>query len=102
LPTIIGYYFSIFEIGTFPLQRKALNTPPNELCPALVSLVFLHTFFGLAHFCKKQCNPVFNVLGFFKTNEERSLLMIFIATVLGTCFALQALIWNPQTPLQEM
>jgi hypothetical protein len=101
LPTIIGYYFSIFEIGTFPLQSEALNTPPNKLCPALVLLVFLHIFFGLAQFCKKQCNPVFNVLCFFQKNEERSLL-IFIANVLGTCFALQALIWNPQTPLQEM
>jgi hypothetical protein len=26
----------------------------------------LHTFFGLAQFCKKPCNPVFNVLQFFK------------------------------------
>jgi len=40
--------------------------------PALVSLVFLHTFFGLAQFCKKPCNPVFNVLQFFKKIEERS------------------------------
>jgi hypothetical protein len=72
LPTIIGYYFSIFEIGTFPSQREALNTPPpplNELCPALV---FLHTFFGLAQFCKKLCNPVFNVLSVLQKSEDRS------------------------------
>ncbi len=41
-----------------------LNT--NKLCPALVSLVFLQTFFGLAQFYKKPCNPVFNVLQVFK------------------------------------
>jgi hypothetical protein len=28
----------------------------------------LHIFFGLAQFCKKPCNPVFNVLQFFKAN----------------------------------
>jgi hypothetical protein len=44
------------------------ETPPNDLCPALVWLVFLHTFFGLAQFCKKPCNPVFNVLQSFKNN----------------------------------
>jgi hypothetical protein len=34
----------------------------------LVSLVFLHTFFGLAQFCKRPCNPVFDVLQFFKND----------------------------------
>ncbi len=48
----------------------SLNTP-NELCPALVSLVFLHTFFGLAQFCKRPCNPVFDVLQFFKNDCTR-------------------------------
>ncbi len=51
----------------------AEHAPPNELCRALVSLVFLHTFFGLAQFCKKPCNPVFNVLQFFKKVEEHSI-----------------------------
>jgi len=30
----------------------------------------LHTFFDLVQFCKKPCNPVFNVLQFFKKCEE--------------------------------
>ncbi len=48
--------------------RRALKKPPNELCPALVSLcLFAHLFFfALAQFCKKPCNPVFDVLQFFK------------------------------------
>jgi hypothetical protein len=28
--------------------------PPNKLCPVLVSLVFLHTFSGVAQFCKRK------------------------------------------------
>jgi hypothetical protein len=30
--------------------------PPNELCPTLVSLVFLHTFFCVAQSCKRRLN----------------------------------------------
>jgi len=41
----------------------------------LDSLAFLHTFFGLAQFCKKPCNPVFNVLQFFKKCEEHSIVL---------------------------
>jgi hypothetical protein len=33
---------------------------------SITIIVFLHTFFGLAQFFKKPCNPVFNVLQFFK------------------------------------
>jgi hypothetical protein len=55
----------------------------NELCPELVSLVFFaHTFFGLAEFCKKPCNPVFNVLQFFK-KILKNILLFFSANVLG-------------------
>jgi hypothetical protein len=53
-------------------DRRRAKQPPNELCPALVSLVFLHTFFSLAQFCKKPCNPVFNVLEFFKNAKKYS------------------------------
>jgi hypothetical protein len=34
----------------------------------------LHTFFGLAEFCKKPCNLVFNVLQFFKKKVKNVLL----------------------------
>jgi hypothetical protein len=32
------------------LAKKDVKHPPNKLCPTLVSLVFLHNFFGLAHY----------------------------------------------------
>ncbi len=68
----------------FEVERGARHwTPPKELCRALVSLVFLHTFFSLAQFCKKPCNPVFNFLQFF--NSVKNVLLFFIASVLGTC-----------------
>ncbi len=64
-----------------------LNTP-NKLCPALISLVFLHTFFGLAQFCKKPCNLVFNVLHeLFKRSEDQSIRMFFITNDLRKCLA---------------
>jgi hypothetical protein len=59
--------------------------PPLVAMPALVfffavlaatgrkwgaALVSLPTFSGLAQFCKKPCNPVFNVLQFFKKVDE--------------------------------
>jgi hypothetical protein len=38
----------------------------------------LHTFFGLAHFWKKPCNPVFKVHQFFK-KAQNFLSMFFVA-----------------------
>jgi hypothetical protein len=49
---------------------RGAKQPANELCEALVSHVFLHTFFGLTQFCKKPCNPVFNVHQFFKKAQN--------------------------------
>jgi hypothetical protein len=54
----------------------------------------LHTFFGLAQFCKKPCNLVFNVLQFFK-NKNKTILLFFIANVLGKCLALWAQALKP-------
>jgi hypothetical protein len=75
------------------VAKRGAKHPPNQLCPALVSLVFLHTFFGLAQFCKKLCNPVFNVLQFFTKNGKR--MLFFIANLLSTFLALQAQVLNP-------
>ncbi len=36
---------------------------------SITIIVFLHTFFGLAQFFKKPCNPVFNVLQFFQKKK---------------------------------
>ncbi len=78
-----------------------LNTP-HKLCPALISLVFSHTFFDLAQFCKKPCNLVFNVLHeLFKRSEDQSIRMFFITNDLQTsCIKAQVLIPGP--PLQEL
>jgi hypothetical protein len=46
---------------------QGAKQPPNEFCPALVSLVFLHTFFGLAQFCKKTIQPGFQCFQFLKS-----------------------------------
>jgi hypothetical protein len=35
----------------------------------------MHTFFSRAQFCKKPCNPVFNVLQCFKKCEEHSVVL---------------------------
>jgi hypothetical protein len=61
------------------INTRGAKHPPNELCLELVSLVFLHTFFGLAQLCKKPCNLVFNVLQFFK--KMNNILLFFIANV---------------------
>jgi hypothetical protein len=60
---------------------EALSTP-NAPCPALVSLVFFHTFFGLAQFCKKPCSLVFNVLQFFEKKKLFSA-VFFVSKILG-------------------
>jgi hypothetical protein len=60
----------------------------------------LHTFFELAQFCKKPCNLVFNVLlEFFY--KMKNVLLFFIASALGTYFALQAHVFNPGPSLEE-
>jgi len=38
--------------------------------------------FRLAQFCKKPCNPVFNVLQFFKKKVKNILCMFFVANFL--------------------
>ncbi len=76
-----------------------LNT--NKLCPALVSLVFLHPFFGLAQFCKKPCNPVFNVLQVFKKIVEHFAVKSE-KIIYPHCFELQAKDPNGRPDLGEM
>ncbi len=72
-----------WEVLCVPSGWVGCLTLLNELCPELVSLVFFaHTFFGLAEFCKKPCNPVFNVLQFFK-KILKNILLFFSANVLG-------------------
>jgi hypothetical protein len=60
-------------------------------------LVFLHTFFSIAQFRKKPCNPVFNVLYNFNKSGERSVCSS-IADVPGKCFALRAQVLNQRPP----
>jgi hypothetical protein len=78
-----------------------LNTP-NKLCLALISLVFLHTFFVLAQFCKKPCNLVFNVLHELFKSEDQSIRMFFITNDLRKCLASRAQVLIPAPPLQEL
>ncbi len=57
----------------FPLVIILLtisSTKKNLHFVSITIIVFLHTFFGLAQFFKKPCNPVFNVLQFFKKKSE--------------------------------
>ncbi len=55
--------------------------------PTLVSLVFLHTFFGLAQLCKKPFNPVFNVLQNLKKVDEHSIILQSHCYMLIFCIA---------------
>jgi hypothetical protein len=79
--------------------RDALNNPLKSSVRRWFRLSFLHTFFGLAHFCKKPCNPVFNV---FRTSTKvKNVLLLFkIANVMGKCFAVRAVVLNLRHPLQ--
>jgi hypothetical protein len=54
----------------------------------------LHTFFSLAQFCNKPCNPVLNVLQFFKKANN----VLLVLHCQRTRFALQAQVLNPQPP----
>jgi hypothetical protein len=47
----------------------------------------LQPFFRLAQFCKKPCNPVFNVFQFFKKKVKNILWVFFVAKVLRERFA---------------
>ncbi len=64
------------------------------------SLVFLHILFGLSQFCKKPCNPVFNVLQFLK-KVKKILGMFFVVNVLRERVASRRRGCNPGPPLQE-
>ncbi len=71
------------RLGAF---RRGAGHPLTSSVRHWFRLSFLHTFFGLAQFCKKPCNLVFNVLlEFFY--KKKNLLLFFIASVLGTYFS---------------
>ncbi len=64
-PLLVWYRENVKSAEGNECSQYKRRAAKHELCPALVSLVFLHIFCGLAQFCKKPCNPVFNVLLFF-------------------------------------
>jgi hypothetical protein len=64
----------------------------------------LHIFCGLAQFCKKPCNPVFNLLLFFpKKKTAKNILLSVVANLLGLMFlAAQAQVSNRRPLLHEV
>jgi hypothetical protein len=48
-------FLLVQKLKSAPRPCATQNTP-NELCPTLVSLVFLHTFFCVAQSCKRRLN----------------------------------------------
>jgi len=46
-------FLLVQKLKSAPRACEMQNTP-NELCPTLVSLVFLHTYFCIAQSCKRR------------------------------------------------
>jgi hypothetical protein len=66
-----------------------------ELCPAHVSLVFLHMFFGRAWFCIDPCSTVLHVLLFSKRICQRSFVLLELLYVLLPYSRVK--LWTSQT-----
>ncbi len=63
--------------GHEPWPGQAAKHPLTRSVQRWFRLSFCTPFIGSAQFCKKPCNPVFNVLQFFKEKVKHSLYMLF-------------------------
>ncbi len=79
-------------------SMRGVKQSPNKLCPSLLLLVFLHTFFGLAQVLQETMQPGLQC-SFRTSTKVKNLLLFKLPLFQASVSCITSTILNPQPPL---